>query len=96
MLSMPPATTKCEFPVWIACWPSATAFNPEPQTLLMVRALTLSESPPPRAAWRAGFWPNPAEMTLPMMHSSTLLGSMPARHASAYFFDVSWATGMGL
>ena len=40
MLSMPPATTISELPVWIACWPSATAFSPEPQTLLMVMAAT--------------------------------------------------------
>ncbi len=41
MLSMPPATTISELPVWIACCASATAFSPEPQTLLMVIALTL-------------------------------------------------------
>ena len=36
-------------------WASATAFNPEPQTLLMVIALTSIGSPPFRAACRAGF-----------------------------------------
>ena len=40
MLSMPPATTMWELPVWMACWARATAFSPEPQTLLMVMAET--------------------------------------------------------
>ena len=34
MLSMPPATTTCESPLWIAWQPSATDFNPEPQRML--------------------------------------------------------------
>src|ERR1035438_2551843 len=29
MLSIPPATTIWEFPVWIACCASATAFSPD-------------------------------------------------------------------
>src|ERR1019366_1961269 len=83
MLSMPPATTISELPVWIACWPSATAFSPEPQTLLMVMAATADGNPPPSAAWRAGFCPSPAPTTLPIMHSETLAGSMPARFTAS-------------
>ncbi len=83
MLSMPPATTMCELPVWMACCPSATDFRPEPHTLLMVMAATLSGRPPFSAAWRAAFWPSPADTTLPMMHSSTILESMPARFTAS-------------
>src|SRR5438067_12800839 len=67
----------------MACAPSATAFNPEPQTLLTVRALTSGGRPPKIAAWRAGFCPRPAETTLPMMHSSTIAGSRPARRTAS-------------
>jgi len=48
-----------------ACAASATAFSPEPHTLLMVIAATRGAQPPLRAAWRAGFWPRPACTTLP-------------------------------
>ena len=37
---------------------SITAFRPEPQTLLMVIAGTMSGRPALIAAWRAGFWPD--------------------------------------
>src|SRR5918993_5388065 len=60
-----------------------TAFRPDPQTLLMVNAETVSGRPPLSAAWRAGFWPLPAWMTLPMMHSSTIAGSIPARRTAS-------------
>src|SRR5262244_2676967 len=80
---MPPATTIELFSVWIACAASATAFNPEPQTLLTVMAPTSGGSPPKIAAWRAGFCPSPAETTLPMMHSSTCLGSRLARFTAS-------------
>ena len=74
MDSMPPATTMELLPVCIACAASATDFNPEPQTLLIVMAPVAGESPPKIAACRAGFCPSPAETTLPMMHSSTCVG----------------------
>src|SRR4051812_15406115 len=67
----------------MACAPRATAFNPEPQTLLMVIAPTASDKPPPNAAWRAGFCPRPAETTLPMMHSSTCSGFRLARFTAS-------------
>ena len=40
MLSMPPATTISESPVWMPCAARPTAFSPEPQTLLIVIAAT--------------------------------------------------------
>src|ERR1700686_4730965 len=76
---MPPATTMELFPVSTAWAASATAFSPEPQTLLTVMAPTLGGRPPKMAACRAGFWPSPADTTLPMMHSSTCSGSSRAR-----------------
>src|SRR5712692_8711850 len=79
MDSIPPATTISDSPVCTACAASATAFNPEPQTLLMVIAATCGCKPPRSAACRAGFCPSPAQTTLPMMTSSTCPGSMPAR-----------------
>ena len=77
--SMPPATTIELLPVSMACAASATAFNPEPHTLLIVMAPVSGASPPNNAACRAGFCPSPAETTLPMMHSSTCRGSTFAR-----------------
>src|SRR5215472_9983232 len=81
--SIPPATTIELFPVCTACAASATAFNPEPHTLLIVMAPVEGESPPKMAACRAGFCPSPAETTLPMMHSSTSPGSMAARFTAS-------------
>ena len=84
MLSMPPATTISALPVWIACCARATAFSPEPQTLLMVMAPTLSGSPPPSAAWRAGFCPSPAGHHV--AHDAFVdacSGSMPARFTAS-------------
>ena len=60
MLSMPPATMMSASPArmaWLAC---ITAFIPDPHTLLMVVALTVTGSPAARAACRAGAWPAPA------------------------------------
>src|SRR5271163_4688671 len=83
MDSMPPATTTSDSPSCTAWAARATAFRPEPQTLLMVRAATLGSQPPLRAAWRAGFWPRPACTTLPMMASSICLPSSPARRVAS-------------
>ena len=81
--SIPPATTISALPVWIACAASATAFNPDPQTLLIVSAATSGANPPYSAACRAGFCPSPAAYTLPMMHSSTISGPIPARRTAS-------------
>src|SRR3954468_12664345 len=81
--SMPPATATSMSPTRMPWSASMTAFNPDPQTLLIVSAATRSGSPPWSAAWRAGFCPRPAETTLPMMHSSTIPGSMPARRTAS-------------
>ncbi len=43
--SMPPATTISELPVCTDCAASATARNPDPQTMLMVSALTSGGRP---------------------------------------------------
>src|SRR6184192_3818937 len=48
--SMPPATTISDSPSSTACAASATAFRPEPQTLLMVIAATRGWQPPFGAA----------------------------------------------
>ena len=74
---MPPATATSMSPSDTAWAASMTAFNPDPQTLLMVRAATSLLRPPLSAACLAGFCPTPAEMTLPTMHSSTSDGSTP-------------------
>src|SRR5712671_4827288 len=107
MLSMPPATTISESPVWIPWAARATAFKPDPQTLLMVSAATSGRRPPPSAACRAGFCPSPADTTLPMMTSSTLDGARPARSHAARMtrlpscgavkgFNVPWNFPMGV
>ena len=77
MLSMPPATMTSASPARMAAAPIITAFSPEPQTLLMVVALTPSGSPAFSAAWRAGAWPAPACRTWPMIASSIRSGAMP-------------------
>src|SRR3954469_15579311 len=81
--SMPPATATSMSPTRMPWSASMTAFNPDPQTLLIVSAATRSGSPPWSAACRAGFCPWPAETTLPMMHSSTMPGSIPARRTAS-------------
>ena len=55
-----------------------TAFMPEPQTLLTVRAPTETGMPAFRAACRAGAWPSAAGRTQPMMTSPASAGEMPA------------------
>ena len=53
----PPATTISAVPVITLCAASATAFRPEPHTMLIVIALTVSASPPRSAACRDGILP---------------------------------------
>ena len=67
MLSIPPAKTTCALPNWICSIPIKMAFNPEPQTSLIVDAGMSTERPLCRATCRAGFWPLPACRTLPMI-----------------------------
>ena len=74
MFSCPPATTMSASPLAIACAPSIAALRPEPHTLLIVIAGTMSGRPALIAAWRAGFWPMPAVSTWPMMTSETCSG----------------------
>src|SRR5260221_703290 len=57
MDSIPPATTISLSPSCTACAASATAFSPEPQTLLIVIAATRGSQPPFNAA---GLGQNPA------------------------------------
>ena len=71
MFSWPPATTISLSPVATAWAASITAFRPEPQTALMVRAGVSLAMPAFIMAWRAGFWPAPAASTWPMMTSPT-------------------------
>ena len=80
--SWPPATTMSESPLAIDWAPSIAAFRPEPQTLLMVIAGTMSGRPAQIEAWRAGFWPTPAASTWPMMTSETWSGDTPARSST--------------
>src|SRR5215469_14550740 len=83
MDSMPPATAISVSPCAMDCAARPTARRPEPQTMLIVSALTVSGMPPRNAAWRAGFCPRPAGSTQPIMHSSTLAESIPARSTAA-------------
>ena len=79
MFSCPPATTMSLSPVATACDASITAFRPEPQTALMVKAGVSLATPAFIIAWRAGFWPAPAASTWPMMTSPIWSGCRPAR-----------------
>ena len=65
MFSIPPATTISASPARIICDAIATAFSPEPQSMLIVVAGTSFGMPAPSAAWRAGFCPSPACSTHP-------------------------------
>ena len=95
MLSMPPATIRSASPARMAWAASTTAFNPEPHTLLTVKAAMVSGKPALSAAWRAGFWPTPACSTCPMMTSSTRSLATPARRmASAMAMAPSRGAGM--
>src|SRR5262245_54524573 len=89
---MPPATTTSVSSAAMPRAASITAFRPEPQTLLIVRAATLEGSPARIAAWRAGAWPSPAETTLPMITSSTSSGATPAR-ATASLTTIAPSSG---
>ena len=60
-----------------------TAFRPEPHTLLIVMAGTVTGRPALITAWRAGFWPTPAVSTWPMITSSTWSGFTPARASTS-------------
>src|SRR6185369_3389578 len=82
MFSCPPQTTMSESPLAMDCAPSIAALRPEPQTLLMVIAGTMSGSPAQIAAWRAGFWPTAAVSTCPMITSETWSGDTPARSSA--------------
>ena len=79
MDSTPPATIKSASPAMTACAASATAFKPDPHTLLTVNEGTASGIPAAMAACRAGFMPPPACSTLPIMTSSMSALSMPLR-----------------
>src|SRR6185436_9869627 len=93
---MPPATTICASPHWLACAPRTTALRPLPQTLFTVMAGIESGRPAPIAAWRPGFCPRPALTTFPMTTSSTLSGATPARFtASATTMLPSLVAGRG-
>ena len=81
--SCPPATTMSESPCAMACAPSMAALRPEPQTLLMVIAGTMSGNPARIAACRAGFWPTAAVSTCPMITSDTCSGFTPARFSTS-------------
>src|SRR5512137_3121259 len=67
----------------MACAASMTAFRPEPHTLLIVMAGTVTGSPALITACRAGFWPTPAASTWPMITSSTWSGLTPARASTS-------------
>jgi hypothetical protein len=79
MDSIPPATITRASPARIAWAASITALRPEPHTLLMVSAGTVSGTPPSTAAWRAGACPTPACTTFPMITSSMSSGPTPER-----------------
>ncbi len=73
------------------------AFNPEPQTLFTVLALTVAGTPLRIPAWRAGACPSPAWTTLPMMTSSMSSGLIPARSTAAFTaIAPNWVAGTPL
>lgn len=84
MLSWPPAMMMSESPSRIACAASITAFRPEPQTLLIVNAGTVTGRPALMTAWRAGFWPTPAVSTWPRMTSLIWSGCRPLLRSSSW------------
>ena len=80
MFSCPPAIIKSASLLAIALAAIDTAFNPEPQTLLIVTAGTDVSIPALIAVCRAGFCPDPPVITCPNITSlinllSTLLSS---------------------
>ena len=96
MFSKPPAMTHSLSPARMAWSARATAFNPDPQTLLTVIALTEEGTPPKMEACRAGFCCRPAWQTLPMITSSTLAGSRSTRSRTALMHTApSWGARTG-
>src|SRR3990172_9057487 len=83
MLSIPPATTISLAPAAMAMPAKATAFSPEPHTLLTVKEGTAIGIPACTAHWRAGFSPRPACSAFPMITSSTDSGPSPARFSAS-------------
>ena len=77
MFSCPPAMMMSASPALIACAARCVALSPEPHTLLMVIAGTMSGRPARIAAWRAAFWPTPAVSTWPRMTSEICSGLRP-------------------
>src|SRR5690606_14845611 len=76
---MPPAIITCASPTRISRRANIIAWSPEPHTLLIVIAPTLTGRPALITACRAGAWPIPADSTLPMITRSTSLRLAPAR-----------------
>ena len=74
MFSAPPATIISASPHRIAWAANCTAFKPEPQTLLIVKAGVNSGSPAWTLIWRATFCPKPAPRIFPIITSSTCSG----------------------
>ena len=72
IFSIPPDITNDEFPRRIDSSDSITAFNPDPQTLLIVKHSVLYGKSAPRAACLAGAWPKFADKTLPIVTDSIL------------------------
>ncbi len=83
MLSIPPATKTSASPAMMALAAIITVFSPEPQTLFIAAAPTVSGKPPRKAACLAGACPPPADTTFPMSTSYTVDGSTPARSTAA-------------
>lgn len=59
MLSIPPATTTVDSPVWMDWAPRQIDFRPEPHTIWQLQAETGYGIPAATLAWRAGFCPLP-------------------------------------
>ena len=83
MFSCPPAMMISLSPSRMAWAASITAFRPEPQTLLMVKAGTSSGRPDFTTAWRAAFWPLPAVSTWPRITSLICAPLKPLRSSRA-------------
>src|SRR2546423_1980333 len=74
---MPPATAMSYSSQRMAFAAYITAFNPEPQTLLMVTAPAETGMPAPMPACRAGACPTAACNTLPMITCSICSACTP-------------------
>ena len=73
MLSIPPAIIKSDRFKLIESSANIIDFNPEPQTLFIVKHSTLEFNPAPIADCLAGACPKLADNTFPIITSSTLL-----------------------